>query len=112
MKRQAVRIEHDLLGDRARLRETGRGTRQQRFESPHRLRARKRGCARSVRRRRDGAGGGAGKKFLTAAQLDEVLQPELLTRPGYVPAMRIQAEASALGAPGAVQQAKVRKTRD
>ena len=35
------------------------------------------------------------KKFLTAAQLDEVLQPELLTRPGYVPAMRIQADVSA-----------------
>ncbi len=42
------------------------------------------------------------KKLLTAAQLDEILQPELLIRPGYVPAMRVQAEVLPAEAPAGV----------
>jgi aspartate ammonia-lyase len=52
------------------------------------------------------------KEFLTAPELDEILRAELLTRPGYVPAMRVQADASAPGAPGGGQQARLRKKRN
>jgi aspartate ammonia-lyase len=51
------------------------------------------------------------KKFLTQAQLDEILQPELLTRPGYVPAMRVQVDATTPAAGDSRGETPPRKKR-
>jgi len=51
------------------------------------------------------------KKFLPEARLDEILRPELLTKPGYVPAMRIQAEPPIPGAGGGPAETQARKKR-